>query len=229
MALPQIEKMEKFKETFSTNLFENTAPPPKKRTLLSPKSVVPTTKGKVMTPEEFERLRQQADDDSEEDDEEEDIARDESYQADLEKQRRRQQAALSIYRQQMTKVVGADASPNLVLNVLFHKSAKLQKQMMRAKKFRWRILMAHGFPQTNNRPVLVHQLLNSVNEMSLWNLDFVPRLLAIFLSSQRICQLDPHAMGLPRSSSAYDLRLNTTSPRVRWQLDDPIQPQQFRY
>ena len=64
-----------------------------------------------MTPEEFEKLRQQADDDSEDEDEEEDIARDESYQADLEKQRRRQQAALSIYRQQMTKVVGADASP----------------------------------------------------------------------------------------------------------------------
>ena len=217
MTLPQIEKTEKFKETFSTNLFENTAPPAKRRTLTSPKPVVPTTKGKVMTPEEFEKLRQQADDDSEDEDEEEDIARDESYQADLEKQRRRQQAALSVYRQQMTKVVGADASPKLSPQRPLSQIGETPETDDESEEIPLAILMAHGFPQTNNRP----GSRSSTAQPRERSIILEPGLrtpspgnLPVFAKNLPV---DPHAMGLPRSTSAYDLRLNTrasSSPLV---------------
>src|SRR5205814_1030831 len=123
-----------------------------RRTHLGPQQVAPAAKGKVLTPAEFEKLRQQADDDSEEEDEEEDIARDESYQVDLAKQRRRQQAALSIYRQQMTKAVGAEASPNLSPQRLLSQIGELAESPDESEEIPLGILMAHGFPQTNSRP-----------------------------------------------------------------------------
>ena len=209
MNLPQIEKMEKFKETFSTNLFENTAPPDKRRTLATLKPIVPATKGKVMTPEEFEKLRQQADDDSEEEDEEEDIARDESYQADLEKQRRRQQAALSIYRQQMTKVVGADPSPKSSPQRPLSQIGEIPEADDETEEIPLAFLMAHGFPQTNNRP----GSRASTAQPRERGVTLEPRLrtpspgnLPVFAKNLPV---DPHAMGLPRSNSAFDLRLNT--------------------
>ena len=147
VSLPQIEKMEKFKETFSTNLFENAIPPNRKKSLrLNPKPVISTAKGKVMTPAEFEKFRQQADDESDEEDEEEDIARDESYQVDLAKQRRRQQAALSVYRQQMTKVVGADASPTTSTHRL-SQFGDIPEADDESEEIPLAILKAHGFPQ----------------------------------------------------------------------------------
>ena len=209
ISLPQIEKMEKFKETFSTNLFENSASPDRNRTFLSPKPVVSTAKGKVLTPAEFEKLRQQADDDSDDEDEEEDIARDESYQVDLAKQRRRQQAALSVYRQQMTKVVGADASPVLSPQRL-SQFGDIPEADDESEEIPLAILMAHGFPQTNNRPSSASRPLSQARERSV-TLD--PRLrspspgnLPVFAKHLPV---DPHAMGLPRSNSAYDLRSST--------------------
>ena len=211
MTLPQIEKMEKFKETFSTNLFENTSPPDKKRSLLSTKAIVPVTKGKVMTPEEFEKLRQQTDDDSEDEEEEEDIARDESYQADLAKQRQRQQAALSIYRQQMTKVVGVDASPSLGPQRPLSQIGEIPETDDESEEIPLGILMAHGFPQTNNRPGSRSPPSPAQPRERIVSLE--PRLrtpspgnLPVFAKNLPV---DPHAMGLPRSNSAYDLRPNT--------------------
>ena len=69
LSIPDLGRTETFKETFSTNLFENTISSGAKQSttpsLLSPKPVV--AKGKVITAAEFEKLRQQAEEDSDDD------------------------------------------------------------------------------------------------------------------------------------------------------------------
>ena len=207
MTLPQIEKMETFKETFSTNLFENTISPDAKRSLLpSSKPIVSAAKGKVVTPAEFEKLRQQAEDDSEEEEEEEDIARDETYQIDLAKQRQRQQAALSIYRQQMTKVVGATASPALNPERPSSQFGGIPEVDDESDEIPLGILMAHGFPQTNSRPSSAQSRDRSVS------LDAKrtpsPGNLPVFAKH---LPADPHARGLPRSISSYELRPSSSA------------------
>jgi len=213
LTLPQIERMETFKETFSTNLFENTLPPEKQRNLLlSPKPIIPKAKGKVLTPAEFEKMRQEADNESEDEDEEEDVARDESYEAEITQQRRRQQAALSIYRQQMTKVVGANASPVLRPLSQIGEMPEVPDIPDESEEIPLGILMAHGFPQTNNRP-------SSARPSSRASVTPQPRELSVTLDPRirspspgtlpifaKNLPTDPHAMGLPRSNSAFDLR-----------------------
>lgn len=206
VTLPQIEKMETFKETFSTNLFENTISPDAKRNvLLSPKPIVSATKGKVLTPTEFEKLRQQEEDESEDDEEEEDVARDESYQVDLAKQRQRQQAALSIYRQQMTKVVGATSSPKLKPERPASQFGGIP-EVDESDEIPLGILIAHGFPQTSSRPS------SSESRDRSMSLDAKrtssPGNLPVFAKN---LPSDPHARGLPRSTSAYDLRPSTSA------------------
>ena len=213
LSLPQIEKMETFKETFSTNLFENTLPPEKQRNLLlSPKPIVPKAKGKVLTPAEFEKMRLEADNESEDEDEEEDVARDESYQADIAQQRRRQQAALSVYRQQMTKVVGANASPTLRPLSQIGEMPEVPEIEDESEEIPLGILMAHGFPQTNNRPSSTRpasraSVAPQSRERSVTLEPKVrspsPGNLPVFAKN---LPTDPHAMGLPRSNSAFDLR-----------------------
>ena len=214
LSLPQIERMETFKETFSTNLFENTLPPEKKRNLLlSPKPIIPKTKGKVLTPAEFEKMRLEADNESDEEEEEEDVARDESYQAEITQQRRRQQAALSIYRQQMTKVVGANASPVLRPLSQIGEMPEVPEIEDESEEIPLGILMAHGFPQTNNRPS------SSARPSSRASVTAQPRERSVTLEPRirspspgnlpvfaKNLPTDPHAMGLPRSNSAFDLR-----------------------
>ena len=90
--------------------------------------------------------------------------------------------------------------------------------------------MAHGFPQTNNRP----GSRSSTAQPRERSVTLEPRLrtpspgnLPVFAKNLPV---DPHATGLPRSTSAYDLRLNTrpsTSSVGGWTM--PIQPQQFHY
>ena len=212
LSLPQIEKMETFKETFSTNLFENTLPSEKQRNRLSAKPIVPKAKGKVLTPAEFEKMRQEADNESEEDDEEEDVARDESYQTEITKQRRRQQAALSIYRQQMTKVVGTSGSPNLRPLSQIGEMPEVPESEDENEEVPLGILMAHGFPQTNNRPSSMRPMSRSSmtpqSRERPATLD--PKIrspspgnLPVFAKN---LPTDPHAAGLPRSYSAFDLR-----------------------
>jgi len=214
ISLPQIEKMEIFKETFSTNLFENTALPEKRdRNVPSPKPVASTTKGKVMSQAEFERLRQQGDDESDDDEEEEDLAKDETYQVNLSRQRRRQQAALSVYRQQMTKVVGADATPTIPPPRPMSQIDSIAEADDETEEIPLAVLMAHGFPQNNNRP-------SSTRSSSVQGIRpqvvLEPRIrspspgnLPVFAKN---LPMDPHAAygppspGLPRSSSAFDLR-----------------------
>jgi hypothetical protein len=211
MSLPEIEKTEKFKETFSTNLFENTIlPDPQKTRFLGIKPTASTAKGKVVTPAEFEKLRQQVDDDSDDEEEEEDIARDETYQVDLAKQRRRQQAALSVYRQQMTKVVGADASPVITPQRL-SQIGDIPEAEDESEEIPLAILMAHGFPQTNNRPSSSSR--PSTGSPRERGISLDPKLrspspgnLPVFAKHLPV---DPHARGLPRSSSSYDLRPST--------------------
>lgn len=201
LTLREIEKMETFKETFSTNLFENSASPKiKRKPVLSPKPIFSAGKGKVLTPAEFEKLRQQAEDDSDDDEEEEDLARDESYQADLEKQRRRQQAALSIYRQQMTKVVGTNPSPQLVPPRPVSQIGPVTDDDEH-DEIPLGILMVHGFPQTNNRPA------NSPRESAV-KLEQTTRTpspgnLPAFAKN---LPADPYGRSLPRATSVYDLR-----------------------
>jgi len=207
MSLPQIERMETFKETFSTNLFENTISPDAKRSvLLSPKPIVSAAKGKVLTPAEFEKLRQQAEDDSEDEEEEEDVARDETYQIDLAKQRQRQQAALSIYRQQMTKVVGATASSASNPERPASRFGGIPEVDDEADEIPLAILMAHGFPQTNNRPSSSQSRDRSVS------LDAKrtpsPGNLPVFAKN---LPSDPHAKGLPRMASAQELRPSSSA------------------
>ena len=223
-SLPEIEKMETFKETFSTNLFENTLPPEPKRTvLLSPKPISTKTlatprvtpKGKVISAAEFEKLRQQADNDSDDEEEEEDLARDEIYEADVAKQRRRQQAALSIYRQQMTKIVGAAPTPELappprpMSQVSFQNTGEDESEEIPLG-----ILMAHGFPQTNNRPSTAQGRLRTASmesnirtpspgNLGMPNVNMNQGNLPVFA---RQLPIDPHVRALPRSTSEFDLR-----------------------
>lgn len=215
--LPQ---MEQFKETFSANLFENTLPPVPRRAIVlgqkpgepastrasSSKPMSAAKNSKVVTPAEFERLRQQADDESDEDDEEEDVARDESFQADLEKQRRRQQAALSIYRQQMTKVVGANTSSLPIHQRHLAQVGEASDADDESDEIPLGILMAHGFPQTNNRPATGRPATSQARERVVLEPKIrtpSPGNLPIFAKNLPV---DPHAAGLPRSSSVYDLR-----------------------
>ena len=213
ISLPQIEKMEIFKETFSTNLFENSLPPEKRERNLSPKSITSAAKGKVMSQAEFERLRQQADDESDDDEEEEDLAKDETYQADLSRQRRRQQAALSVYRQQMTKVVGADATPTIPPQRPMSQIDSIAEADDETEEIPLAVLMAHGFPQNNNRPSSARSSSVQGNRPQVV---LEPRIrspspgnLPVFAKN---LPMDPHAAygppspGLPRSSSAFDLR-----------------------
>jgi len=190
--------METFKETFSTNLFENSAYKNTKRNpVLSPKPIVPAAKGKVLTPAEFEKLRQQAEDESDEEDEEDDVAHDETYQADIQKQRRRQQAALSVYRQQMTKVVGVNASPQSPSQRPLSQMETHTETDDESDEIPLGILMAHGFPQTNNRPSSVRSATpNSSNRTP------SPGNLPAFAKN---LPADPYASSLPRSMSAFDL------------------------
>jgi hypothetical protein len=198
LSLPEIGKMETFKETFSTNLFENTLSTNTKPAapLLSPKPVL--AKGKVVTPAEFEKLRQQAEEDSDEEEEEEDLTHNESYQLNLAKQRHRQQAALSIYRQQMTKVVGATPPVTPPIRPL-SQIGEIPEQD-EADDIPLGILMAHGFPHATSRSTSRSNTPNVVLEPKSAP---SPGNLPVFAKN---LPLDPHRLGIPRSQSTYDLR-----------------------
>ena len=202
VTLPEIGKMEKFKETFSTNLFENTispdAPRQSQAQLLSPKPIV--AKGKVVTPAEFERLRQQAEDESDDEEEEEDLTRDETYQVNLARQRQRQQAALSIYRQQMTKVVGATPSPTFPSQRPPSDIPQIPEVDEEADEIPLGILMAHGFPQS--RPASV----NSRHQSVVLEPKRTPSPANLPVFAKNL-PADPHVMA--RSHSAMDLRPGT--------------------
>ncbi|KAH6675623.1 hypothetical protein B0J14DRAFT_368469 [Halenospora varia] len=139
-----------------------------------------TPQNKVMTPAQFERYRQdqerlrsvggQSKDDVDEDDEEEtyDDDEDEAEKArQLAKQRRKQEAHMAVYRQQMMKVTGetpaaagssrasifaTQSSPNLAIPHLTT-GGKSDSTEEEDEEVPLAILQAHGFPSKNKPPM----------------------------------------------------------------------------
>lgn len=155
-----------------------------------PKSASPGNK--VMTPSQFEHYRQQqelqrsnstvsksdaASDDDEFDDEEDEVEK----QREAEKQRRKQEAHLSVYRQQMTKITGQQAplhfqrpimsrstnsTPNLLpsrLSVMGDKSTSDKSSEDEDDDIPLGILAAHGFPGQNRPPTRLSNFSSNPN------------------------------------------------------------------
>ncbi|CAI7652316.1 unnamed protein product [Penicillium glandicola] len=157
-----------------------------------PKSTSPGNK--VMTPSQFEHYRQQQelrrsnsnatksdqDSDNEEFDDEEDEV---EKQRETERQRRKQEAHLSVYRQQMMKITGQQApvqslrpimsggsgstsTPNLLpsrLSVLGEKSNSGKSSEEEDDDVPLGILAAHGFPSQNRPPTRLNNVSSNPN------------------------------------------------------------------
>ena len=134
-----------------------------------------TPRNKVMTPAQFERYKQdqerlrniggQVDDEDEEEDEEEEHYDDDVGNAEkakqLAKQRRKQEAHMAVYRQQMMKVTG-DAAPAGISRpaVIATQSTPNLASLGKAEEgdeedeeVPLAILQAHGFPNKNKPPM----------------------------------------------------------------------------
>ncbi|KOS38022.1 hypothetical protein ACN38_g11166 [Penicillium nordicum] len=155
-----------------------------------PKSTSPGNK--VMTPSQFEHYRQQQElrrsnsdatkSDDESDHEESDDEQDEvEKQRETERQRRKQEAHLSVYRQQMMKITGQQApvqslrpvmsgasnsTPNLDpnrLSVLGEKSSSGKSSEEEDDDVPLGILAAHGFPGQNRPPTRLNNVSSNPN------------------------------------------------------------------
>jgi hypothetical protein len=155
-----------------------------------PKSTSPGNK--VMTPSQFEHYRQQQElrrsnsdatkSDEESDHEEFDDEEDEvEKQRETERQRRKQEAHLSVYRQQMMKITGQQApvqslrpvmsgasnsTPNLHpsrLSVLGEKSTSGKSSEEEDDDVPLGILAAHGFPSQNRPPTRLNNVSSNPN------------------------------------------------------------------
>ncbi|KAJ9490616.1 hypothetical protein VN97_g2659 [Penicillium thymicola] len=155
-----------------------------------PKSTSPGNK--VMTPSQFEHYRQQQElrrsnsdatkSDDESDHEESDDEQDEvEKQRETERQRRKQEAHLSVYRQQMMKITGQQApvqslrpvmsgasnsTPNLDPNrpsVLGEKSSSGKSSEEEDDDVPLGILAAHGFPGQNRPPTRLNNVSSNPN------------------------------------------------------------------
>ncbi|CAG8062875.1 unnamed protein product [Penicillium nalgiovense] len=155
-----------------------------------PKSTSPGNK--VMTPSQFEHYRQQQElrrsnsdatkSDEESDHEEFDDEEDEvEKQRETERQRRKQEAHLSVYRQQMTKITGQQApvqslrpvmsgasnsTPNLHpsrLSVLGERSTSGKSSEEEDDDVPLGILAAHGFPSQNRPPTRLNNVSSNPN------------------------------------------------------------------
>lgn len=146
-----------------------------------PKTSSPANGNKVMTPSQFEHYRQQqelrrsnsdatksdeASENEEFDDEEDEVEK----QREAEKQRRKQEAHLSLYRQQMQKVTGQQAPspflrpemarasistpnlPNRLSNPIDKSSSGPSSNEEDDEEIPLGILAAHGFPNRNRPP-----------------------------------------------------------------------------
>lgn len=134
----------------------------------------PTTKNKVMTPAQFERYRQEQDrlkivggqskDEDNEDDAYDDDEDEAEKQKQVAKQRRKQEAHMAVYRQQMMKVTGETSSPagaspmrssmqysRSSLNLLNNASGSPDDEE-EDEEVPLAILAAHGFPNKNRPP-----------------------------------------------------------------------------
>lgn len=156
----------------------------------APKSTSPGNK--VMTPSQFEHYRQQQElrrsnsnatkSDEESDHEEFDDEEDEvEKQRETERQRRKQEAHLSVYRQQMMKITGQQApiqslrpvmsggstsTPNLLpsrLSVLGDKSNSGKSSEEEDEDVPLGILAAHGFPGQNRPPTRLTNISSNPN------------------------------------------------------------------
>ncbi|RDW74086.1 hypothetical protein BP5796_07528 [Coleophoma crateriformis] len=126
-----------------------------------------TPQMKVMTPAQFERYKQDQDrlrsvgggikDDDEDEEEEEEEEEDEiEKNRQLAKQRRKQEAHMAVYRQQMMKMTGetpapkpnlaTQSTPNLLMNGKPEEGEEEDEEVPLA------ILAAHGFPNKNKPP-----------------------------------------------------------------------------
>lgn len=126
----------------------------------------PDVPNRVMTPGQFERYKQdqerlrsiggQSKDDDDEDEEYDDDEDEAEKAKQLAKQRRKQEAHMAVYRQQMMKVTGetgprpglpvSHSSPNLVLG-------KAEEGEEEDEEVPLAILQAHGFPNKNKPPM----------------------------------------------------------------------------
>ncbi|KAJ5558586.1 hypothetical protein N7461_002558 [Penicillium sp. DV-2018c] len=155
-----------------------------------PKSTSPGNK--VMTPSQFEHYRQQQElrrsnssatksdqgsDNEDFDDEEDEVEK----QRETERQRRKQEAHLSVYRQQMMKITGQQApiqslrpvmsgasnsTPNLLtsrLSVLGDKSTSGKSSEEEDDDVPLGILAAHGFPNQNRPPTRLNNVSSNPN------------------------------------------------------------------
>ncbi|KPI46086.1 uncharacterized protein AB675_761 [Cyphellophora attinorum] len=162
-----------------------------------PAAVRPPPSGKVMTPAQFERYRRQQEEDrklgaSRDSDSEDEVNYDDDDEEEKEKeaakQRRKQEAHLSVYRQQMMKVTGEQAtgrqsslgqtldprmspSPNALDNRMSHLTVGTQQSGRSSgdepdedEDVPLGILAAHGFPNKNRAPT---QLLQSTSNPNL--------------------------------------------------------------
>ncbi|KAF3762308.1 hypothetical protein M406DRAFT_341546 [Cryphonectria parasitica EP155] len=160
--------------------------PPRK-----PEAEAPSTQTKVMTPSEFERYRKDkevesrrvefekarenipADDDDEDHYEDEEDEIEKSRQ--VAKQRRKQEAHMSVYRQQMMKVTGesADAAPSRPsmsisfstpnLTVPEFSSRNPSDASEEDEEVPLAILAAHGFPNKNRPPARLSTMMSNPN------------------------------------------------------------------
>ncbi|KAJ5728647.1 uncharacterized protein N7483_003155 [Penicillium malachiteum] len=160
-----------------------------------PKS--PSPGNKVMTPSQFEHYRQQQElqnsnsDSSDAEDKSDDDAYDEEDEAErqreAEKQRRKREAHLSVYRQQMQKVIGqqspspspslrpvmsgaSNSTPNLLMNrssvhlsSTGEKSSSGKSNEDEDDEVPLAILAAHGFPNRNRPPTRLTNVSSNPN------------------------------------------------------------------
>jgi hypothetical protein len=127
---------------------------------------------KVMTPAQFERYRQDQerlrsvggqskdDDDEEEDETYEDDEDETEKNRQLAKQRRKQEAHMAVYRQQMMKVTGEQASTNARPSVFATQSSpnlvaggQVEDAEEEDEEVPLAILQAHGFPSKSKPPM----------------------------------------------------------------------------
>jgi len=132
-----------------------------------------TTKNRVMTPAQFERYRQEQDrlkivggqskDEDNEDDAYDDVEDEAEKQKQVARQRRKQEAHMAVYRQQMMKVTGETSSAGALpmrssmqhsrssLNLLNNASGSPDDEE-EDEEVPLAILAAHGFPNKNRPP-----------------------------------------------------------------------------
>ncbi|KAI2781723.1 hypothetical protein F4815DRAFT_72335 [Daldinia loculata] len=180
------------KKTDDDNLFDRPASRPKLASRTGPRSHT-MPQNKVMTPAEFEKYRQdkardeimgiadEEESDKEEEDNYDDDEDDREKTKQLAKQRRKQEAHMTVYRQQMMKVTGESSTnthashpsismsmstPNLVLNGGSGKGVSPIPPSDGSdsdEEVPLAILAAHGFPNKNRPPTRLNNMSSNPN------------------------------------------------------------------